>query len=117
MRMNDTIKQQMQAAREVLSALRPVFDVGVSALARACASEGRLVNRLLDEQQVASFEMAWAGAELLAAEVSVAVASNFTAPMQKIAAAFEQDTGYKAVLAFGRRREPGGSKSEHCCGN
>ena len=36
-----------------------------------------------------------------AAEVSVAVASNFTAPMQKIAAAFEQDTGYKAVLAFG----------------
>jgi molybdate transport system substrate-binding protein len=36
-----------------------------------------------------------------AAEVSVAVASNFTAPMQKIAAAFEQDTGNKAVLAFG----------------
>jgi molybdate transport system substrate-binding protein len=36
-----------------------------------------------------------------AAEVSVAVASNFTAPMQKIAAAFEQDTGHKAVLAFG----------------
>lgn len=36
-----------------------------------------------------------------AAEVSVAVASNFTAPMQKIAAAFEQETGNKAVLAFG----------------
>jgi molybdate transport system substrate-binding protein len=36
-----------------------------------------------------------------AAEVSVAVASNFTAPAQKIAAAFEQDTGHKAVLAFG----------------
>lgn len=36
-----------------------------------------------------------------AAEVSVAVASNFTAPMQKIAAAFERDTGHKAVLAFG----------------
>ncbi|MEO6623319.1 MAG: molybdate ABC transporter substrate-binding protein [Burkholderiaceae bacterium] len=35
------------------------------------------------------------------AEVSVAVAANFTAPMQKIAAAFEQDTGHKAVLAFG----------------
>lgn len=40
-------------------------------------------------------------ASVRAAEVSVAVASNFTAPMQKIAAAFEQDTGYKAVLAFG----------------
>lgn len=36
-----------------------------------------------------------------AAEVSVAVAANFTAPMQKIAAAFEQDTGHKALLAFG----------------
>jgi len=36
-----------------------------------------------------------------AAEVSVAVAANFTAPMQKIATAFEQDTGHKAVLAFG----------------
>lgn len=36
-----------------------------------------------------------------AAEVSVAVAANFTAPMQRIAAAFEQDTGHKAVLAFG----------------
>lgn len=36
-----------------------------------------------------------------AAEVSVAVAANFTAPMQKIAAAFAQDSGHKAVLAFG----------------
>lgn len=36
-----------------------------------------------------------------AAEVSVAVATNFTVPMQKIAALFAQDTGHKAVLAFG----------------
>ena len=36
-----------------------------------------------------------------AGEVVVAVAANFTAPMQKIAAAFEQDTGHKAQLAFG----------------
>ena len=36
-----------------------------------------------------------------AAEVSVAVASNFTAPMQKIAKIFEADTGHKALLAFG----------------
>lgn len=33
--------------------------------------------------------------------VSVAVAANFTAPMQKIAAAFEADTGHKATLSFG----------------
>ena len=36
-----------------------------------------------------------------AAEVAVAVAANFTAPMQKIAALFEQDTGHKAQLSFG----------------
>lgn len=36
-----------------------------------------------------------------AAEVSVAVATNFTAPMQKIAAAFEQASGHRAILAFG----------------
>ena len=42
----------------------------------------------------------WAAAGS-AAEVTVAVAANFTAPMQKIAVAFEQDTGHKAQLAFG----------------
>lgn len=36
-----------------------------------------------------------------AAEVSVAVATNFTAPMRQIAQAFEQGTGHKAVLSFG----------------
>jgi molybdate transport system substrate-binding protein len=36
-----------------------------------------------------------------AGEVTVAVAANFTAPMQKITQAFEQDTGHKAQLAFG----------------
>ena len=36
-----------------------------------------------------------------AAEVSVAVASNFTAPMRKIAEAFERETGHRAVLSSG----------------
>jgi molybdate transport system substrate-binding protein len=36
-----------------------------------------------------------------AAEVQVAVAANFTAPMQRIAADFEQATGHQAKLAFG----------------
>jgi len=34
-------------------------------------------------------------------EVQVAVAANFTAPMQKIAVEFEKDTGHKAQLSFG----------------
>lgn len=44
-----------------------------------------------------------ASASLLAKadEVSVAVAANFTAPMQKIATEFEKATGYKAQLVFG----------------
>ncbi|WP_461522031.1 substrate-binding domain-containing protein, partial [Porticoccus sp.] len=37
----------------------------------------------------------------LAEDVSVAVASNFTAPMREIAAAFEQQSGHRAILAFG----------------
>lgn len=45
--------------------------------------------------------LAGCGLSSFAAEVSVAVAANFTAPMQKIAQSFEQDTGHKAVLAFG----------------
>ena len=38
---------------------------------------------------------AWAG------DVQVAVAANFAAPMQRIAADFEKDTGHKALLSVG----------------
>jgi len=40
-------------------------------------------------------------AQGVAAMVDVAVAANFTTPMQKIARAFQADTGYQARLAFG----------------
>lgn len=36
-----------------------------------------------------------------AAEVMVAVAANFTAPMKMLAKSFEQDSGHKLVLSFG----------------
>lgn len=42
-----------------------------------------------------------AGGLCQAGEVRVAVAANFAAPMQKIAAAFARDTGHSAVLAVG----------------
>lgn len=38
---------------------------------------------------------------LLADEVGVAVAANFTAPMKAIATAFERATGHRAALSFG----------------
>jgi len=37
----------------------------------------------------------------VAAEVQVAVAANFTAPLQAIAKQFEQDTGHKVLASFG----------------
>lgn len=46
--------------------------------------------------------LAWLAAVSAHADpVQVAVAANFSAPMQKIAAAFEQDTGHKALVAVG----------------
>ncbi|MDE2442449.1 MAG: molybdate ABC transporter substrate-binding protein [Betaproteobacteria bacterium] len=42
-----------------------------------------------------------AGTTTFADEVQIAVAANFTGPMQVISALFERDTGHKASLAFG----------------
>lgn len=44
--------------------------------------------------------LAFAG-KALADEVQVAVAANFTAPLQAIAAEFEKDTGHTVVASFG----------------
>lgn len=53
-------------------------------------------------KRLASMVIAMAGAAAAhAGEVQVAVAANFAAPMQKIAAEFEKDTGHQARLAFG----------------
>jgi molybdate transport system substrate-binding protein len=50
---------------------------------------------------IASFFLALISHGAAAADVQVAVAANFTAPMQAIAAGFDQATGHKARLAFG----------------
>lgn len=42
-----------------------------------------------------------AASQAQADEVTVAVAANFMAPLQQIAAAFEKDTGHKVVAAYG----------------
>jgi len=39
--------------------------------------------------------------QAIAAEVMVAVASNFTAPMKDIAARFQQHSGHRLIMAFG----------------
>ena len=50
---------------------------------------------------LAGLALAVSSLTVQADEVQVAVAANFTAPMRKIAAEFEKDTGHKALLAFG----------------
>ena len=51
--------------------------------------------------QLVFFLVSFFSGAVFAEEVQVAVAANFSAPMQVIAAAFEKDTGHKAQLAFG----------------
>ncbi len=41
------------------------------------------------------------GQTVQAADVNVAVAANFTGPMEKIAPAFEKATGHRAVISYG----------------
>ena len=48
--------------------LRDITDNVTAALAQACAKDGALVPEALDQQQLPNFELAWATAELLAAE-------------------------------------------------
>ena len=45
--------------------------------------------------------LGFASVQALAGEVQVAVAANFTAPVQAIAADFERDTGNKVVASYG----------------
>ncbi|AOE86781.1 acyl-CoA dehydrogenase family protein [Pseudomonas sp. TCU-HL1] len=55
----------------LLVQLRCVLDQATTALARGCAKGAGLDADLLDAQQVATFELAWASAELLAAQRSL----------------------------------------------
>jgi (2S)-methylsuccinyl-CoA dehydrogenase len=68
---DDTRPAAVQAARQLLAGVREAFDAGTLALARQCAPGGKLDARRLDAQQVAGFELAWAGAELLASETAL----------------------------------------------
>ncbi len=61
----------------------------------------RAKNPMIGKASCAIVLAAWAIGVAGAAEVDVAVAANFTAPMNAIAAEFEKHTGHKARLAFG----------------
>lgn len=95
--MAEPMQQQLADASAVLARVRTLFDASVLALAQRCQDGARLNARRLDEHQVASFEMAWAGAELLAAETAIATLTPASAPLDaRLALVFTVD----AVVAL-----------------
>ena len=70
--MDDTGRTEVDTAIRLLGRLRPQFERGVGALAAACAVDGKLQAQRLDERQVASYELAWTCADLLAADTALA---------------------------------------------
>ena len=90
--MNTALQRPLADASAVLARLRSLFDAGVLVLARHCLENGRLSARRLDAAQVPSFEMAWAGAELLAAETAIAALTPDSDPLDaRLALVFTVD--------------------------
>jgi (2S)-methylsuccinyl-CoA dehydrogenase len=80
-------------ARRILTALRVEFDRTAASLAQACAIDGRLDAARLDERQLASYELALASADLLAAETAVGPSGDADA------AAADADAARRDVVA------------------
>jgi len=89
----------VQGAARLLARLRLLFDDGTLALARRCADGGALKGERLDEFQVASFELAWASADVLAAENAVAQLHSGSAPLDAQLALLFASDAITAVLA------------------
>ena len=87
--MRDAAAKEMNGAPDLLAGLRAAFDAACAALAGHCAVDGRLDARRLVARQVASFELAWAAADLLAAETVVrALAPSTTEAQRRLAEVF-----------------------------
>jgi (2S)-methylsuccinyl-CoA dehydrogenase len=74
-----------------LSKLRGLFNQAVAELAKQCAVKTKLNAQQLDEHQIACFEIAWAGAELLAAETYVNIPDTSFSLDKQLAALFAID--------------------------
>ncbi len=82
----------------VLAQLRAVLTAATGTLARACSVHGKLDAARLDQHQPASFELAWASAELLAAEVAVqALRPSSSALDSRLALLFAVEAGTSVV--------------------
>src|SRR5262245_38369689 len=80
--MNEPLRSDTAAAALLLQRLRPLFDQSAAALARACSKGSTLDAALLDEHQPTSYELAWACADLLAAQAAVEEAGDGAGELQ-----------------------------------
>jgi len=65
------MNRHSEQATSILAQIRQQFDLACSALAQACSKDGQLDAHLLDNEQLASYELALANAELLAAQTAL----------------------------------------------
>ena len=72
----------------LLGRVRQLFDQAVSAVAAMCAVDGKLDAARLDQYQFASYEIALAGAELLAAETLASEGDGLSEPDRGLALLF-----------------------------
>lgn len=70
-------------ARELMRGLRGLLHTATRSLALACARGQQLDNALLDRHQVASYDLAWAAAELLACETALDAAPHCANDMDR----------------------------------
>ena len=71
MKMPTALTTYIADTGRLLAALHRQLDRASAALAAKCAVAGRLDAQALDDNQLASYELAWAAAELLAAEATL----------------------------------------------
>jgi (2S)-methylsuccinyl-CoA dehydrogenase len=72
-----------ETAIKLLAQLRSAVEQATIELAQRCAPNGKLDAALIDAQQVPSFELAWASAELLAAESALRALDPHTGELDR----------------------------------
>jgi (2S)-methylsuccinyl-CoA dehydrogenase len=86
--------QQIASARCALAALRSALDAATASLAARCTVRGKLGAAQLDAHQIECFELAWAAAELLAAETAIAMLREDSSALDaRLALLFAVDAG------------------------
>ena len=91
----------------LLRRVRSTFEQATAALARACARNGQLDAARLDQHQVASYELAWVSADLLAADTQLATLGGAgTEVDRRLALVFAVD----AITARRWRHRPTGRR-------